>query len=258
MNTELRQWTIYALIDPRDNAVRYVGWTFNLQKRLLDHISKAKFQTTHKANWINLLVALNLSPIIAELEIGSGDWAAAEQKWIAHFLANGAGLTNATMGGEGVVGLVFSDATRARMAAAKKGRKQKPEAIEKARVARIGHPVSTETRAKISAAKKGRKHSDETRAKMRGRKGWRHTPEAREKISEAGRRPMSEEAKQKLREQRKDKPLSEEHRRKLSEAKKGRTLSEEHKAKIRASCTGWHHTDEAKAKISAARRKPTG
>ncbi len=255
MNTELRQWTIYALIDPRDSAVRYIGWTFNLRKRLLDHISKAKFQTTHKANWINLLATLNLSPIIMSLETGSGDWTEAEQKWIAHFLANGADLTNATKGGEGVVGLVFSDATRAKMAAAKKGRKQTPEAVEKGRIAKIGHPVSPETRAKISAAKKGYKHSDETRAKMRGRKGWQHTPEAREKISTAGRHPMSEETKQKLREQRQGKKLSEEHRQKLSEAKKGRTLSEEHKAKIRASSGGWHHTDEAKAKISAAHRK---
>lgn len=255
MNTELRQWTIYALIDPRDNAVRYVGWTFNLQKRLLDHISKAKFQTTHKANWINLLVALNLSPIIAELEIGSGDWAAAEQKWIAHFLANGADLTNATMGGEGVVGLVFSSATRAKMSAAKKGRKQTPEAIEKAHAPLRGRVRSAEVGKKISAAKMGHKHSDEARAKMRGRKGWHHTPEAREKISTAGHRPMSEETKRKLREQRQGKKLSEEHRRKLSEAKKGQTLSEEHKAKIRASSGGWHHTDEAKARISAARRK---
>lgn len=58
---------IYKLIDPRDNNVKYIGKTFNLKKRLSEHISEAKTRKgmkTKKENWILKLISLGLKPII--------------------------------------------------------------------------------------------------------------------------------------------------------------------------------------------------
>lgn len=60
--------TVYALIDPRDNAVRYVGITeHSINKRLAEHLlgndgNKAKMA------WISELDRLGISPIIRPLE----------------------------------------------------------------------------------------------------------------------------------------------------------------------------------------------
>lgn len=42
------EWAIYALVDPRDGQIRYVGWTRNVEKRLAGHIKSAPRAKTHK------------------------------------------------------------------------------------------------------------------------------------------------------------------------------------------------------------------
>ncbi len=257
MDTRPREWTIYALIDPRTNCVRYIGWAYKPRKRLADHIYKARKEKTHKANWLNQLASLGLTPVLAELEHGTGDWSEAERRWISHYAAQGADLCNATAGGEGITGYVFSDATKKVMSEKKLHRKLSPEHKAKVGAALRGRKRPPEVVAKIKASRKPRCLSPEMREHLsQACSGWHHTEKARAKIAAAGTgRKQSETTKLLLREQRQGKPLSAEHRRKLSEAHKGKTLSEEHKAKIRQSSGGWHQTDEAKAKISAARRR---
>ena len=61
----------YALIDPRDGAIRYVGRTVSaLNIRLNSHIRtsvKGK-SNSPKAQWIRELVSVGLSPVIRLLE----------------------------------------------------------------------------------------------------------------------------------------------------------------------------------------------
>jgi group I intron endonuclease len=71
-----------------------------------------------------------------------------------------------------------------RLAAAMKGKKRKPESIEKGRASLMGHFVSEETRRKIGAKSKGRIPSAEARIKMgNALRGKNHTQSTRKKMS---------------------------------------------------------------------------
>lgn len=63
---------IYALIDPIDKEIKYVGQTsLTLYRRLTRHVSEAltKKEQTQKRKWIKNLIDMELSPIIELLEI---------------------------------------------------------------------------------------------------------------------------------------------------------------------------------------------
>mgnify|MGYP003338373331 CR=1 FL=1 len=66
-NTIQKVW-IYALKDPRDNEIKYVGKSNNPEKRLKGHIYKAKYEHTRKGNWIKKLIKLKLLPILEILK----------------------------------------------------------------------------------------------------------------------------------------------------------------------------------------------
>lgn len=97
---------------------------------------------------------------------------------------------------------------------------------------RKGHPVSEETRRKLSEVLKGKARPD-TSLRNKENVGWKHTDDAREKISAAGRRPCADTTKQKIR--------------------------ENHQAKgIRpppGGMRGHKHSEEAKQKISLGQKK---
>lgn len=87
---------IYALTDPRDNTVRYIGKTNNVNKRLSEHIKESG--NTYKINWINNLSKQNLKPSIQIIDTATElTWKIKEQYWIGMF----PDLTNLTSGGEG-------------------------------------------------------------------------------------------------------------------------------------------------------------
>jgi hypothetical protein len=101
-------WIIYTLKCPRTMAVRYVGWTCHTPEyRLCAHMREAlnKPPKTYKQRWLFSLISIGLRPIAEAVESGAGDgWQDAERRWIAHYRAQGARLTNGTDGGEGVIG----------------------------------------------------------------------------------------------------------------------------------------------------------
>jgi hypothetical protein len=61
------KYTIYKLVDPSDNQIRYVGLTFNsLKQRLKSHLSEPG--KSHKIYWIKKLKKQGLIPIIESVE----------------------------------------------------------------------------------------------------------------------------------------------------------------------------------------------
>src|SRR5437016_6189530 len=90
---------IYALIDPRDDSVRYVGITDNIFNRLLTHLKEAGSRTA-KGVWLADLQHLDLQPAVGILEkvkVKKDQRHIAEERerhWIQHFEQSGASLFN--------------------------------------------------------------------------------------------------------------------------------------------------------------------
>lgn len=69
MKTEIAY--IYALVDPRNNQIRYIGKTTNPKNRLSGHITECKKDNVnhYRAMWIKSLLKENLKPSIKFLKI---------------------------------------------------------------------------------------------------------------------------------------------------------------------------------------------
>lgn len=237
----MRRWYIYALIDPHTLQVRYVGWSFNVEKRVNDHITKSRKEHTHKANWLNQLANDGLRPFVQILESGIDDWVSAERKWIEHFRSQNAPLTNLTSGGEGTLGCFPSEETRQKQSQAKRGKKLPPEHGRKIGERLRGKKRSQSTIDKIRSNRTPHKWTDEEKKKLSisvRKVNYRHTLEAKIKIANAGRRKMSDETKQKLSIAKKGKKLTSEHKLKLSLAKRGTVQSQESNEQRRLALTG--------------------
>ena len=182
---------IYALIDPRDGEIRYVGLTTNsLKVRLAKHVSD--WRNTYRGRWVKLLKQLGLRPIIRLIQYvpiqHRGD---AEVYWIALFRSKGCRLTNTGDGGLAPLGRKISPETRARMRAASMLRMTP---AVRARISdslrgRKGLARTPEQRRRISSALKGHAVSDVTRDKIRralsGKSGRTHTLSSRIRMSNA-------------------------------------------------------------------------
>ena len=93
-----RIYQIYALIDPRDNLVHYVGISIDAESRFYGHIHEVT-GNYEESRWITSLKKNVLSPILRILEEIDGDNAGAiacerEQYWISEILRLGHPLTN--------------------------------------------------------------------------------------------------------------------------------------------------------------------
>jgi len=98
--------SVYALTDPRDGVIRYVGYSKNPVHRYRGHIKEAKNFTgehrTHKICWIQLLLRKGLEPQLVILQVDVSDPATAEMQWIYKLRRRGCNLTNSTDGGDGI------------------------------------------------------------------------------------------------------------------------------------------------------------
>lgn len=176
---------IYGLVDPRNQAIRYIGKSVNPKARFAAHLTQYSLkQRSHKNNWINGLLKLGLKPeleIIDEID-ERDDWAAEEIRWIARLRNLAPGyppLTNATDGGEGIVGYRWTE-----------------EAKQRKSAAQTGVPMPPGTGAKISAANRGRRKTAEHRAHLgEGQQNrWKKSSEEeRQKMLNNLRTPLPEE-----------------------------------------------------------------
>lgn len=147
---------IYGLVDPETGEIRYIGKSIRPAERLQNHMNE--LSNCHRSHWLQSLKApgLRADMVILERIDGEWPWQHSERHWIAYGRANGWPLTNNTDGGDGVPGL--SGPSKERMASTWKGRKHKPESIEKmlATKKERPHSHSAETRARMSVAHAGR------------------------------------------------------------------------------------------------------
>ena len=89
---------IYALIDPRDGQVRYIGKAQNSKRRLAAHLREAR-RRTPVYDWIRKLRSMGLTPTVRVLSVTS-DWRHEERKLIAWGRALGCRLLNIADGGD--------------------------------------------------------------------------------------------------------------------------------------------------------------
>lgn len=89
---------IYALIDPRNNEIKYVGKTNNVKRRFYQHLTEdGKYK---KVRWINKLLSLKIKPIMIELdEVLQCDEDFWKTHWISLIKSWGFELLNHTNGG---------------------------------------------------------------------------------------------------------------------------------------------------------------
>lgn len=216
---------IYALIDPRDQTIRYIGKSDDPHKRLLVHLREKS--DTYKNRWIKSLQSQGLVPelLIVE-EVSRDQWGVREQYWIVYYREQGAALTNTEEGGLGRRNYETSLETRAKLSAAKKGKKHSPEHrahLIEARAKRA--EISEETRRKMSLYRTGRTTSDETKAKLSAAlRGRTISAETRAKTSAKlkGRVPSAETLRAAA-EVNRGRRVSEETKRNISTALKGRS-----------------------------------
>lgn len=186
----MRTTTIYALIDPENNEVRYVGKTVNLKARFHRHCNPVIDNYTHSACWVR---SLKIKPEMITLEeVPHGeDWVEAEQFWIAYMKALGARLTNLSFGGEGPLGIKQSQATCDKRSnslkgrpSPMKGRKQTEKWLNEVAFANKGKKRTSEQNAAQSERQKDKPKSEETKAKISANhKIVFNTPEMFEKLS---------------------------------------------------------------------------
>ena len=148
------KYTIYKLIDPISNEIRYIRLTFNdLNQRLKSHCSEKS--KSHKSNWIQQLKSKGLKPIIESIEDNILSYDAVcyrEIYWIEKYKSEGHPLTNMASGGN--KNKKMSDETRKKMSDSAKNRNFKLV-------------LSDETKILISERTKKRFKDDKEREKLR-------------------------------------------------------------------------------------------
>jgi group I intron endonuclease len=242
---------VYCLTSP--SGKRYVGFTSEgFDRRWSKHVQASKSGSRFPLhNAIRKYGHESFTRSLLERMTTEAGAKRAEQLWIKELGTFGSGGYNATLGGEGTLGLTHehSPETRAKLADLQRGKIASPETRAKMSKAGRDKVLSPETRAKISLAHRGKVFSPETRAKLseanRGKKRAPVSAETRAKIAEANRgRIPSLETRARMSEAKRGMMHSLETRARMSEAKRGKGKSPETRAKMSAA-----------AKLRCARQK---
>jgi group I intron endonuclease len=97
---------VYIYLLSYNDDIRYVGRTFNLNKRLRQHINESKKNNTHKSNWIRKVKNIKMEIIDVCDEDNYSFW---EQYYISLYKSWGFNLLNMTIGGEGISGYKYTE-----------------------------------------------------------------------------------------------------------------------------------------------------
>lgn len=116
--------SIYKLVDPETNEIRYIGQTSNIKKRYINHLQGNKYRNTHTTNWIQSLLNKNLKPIIEIIDICNiENLDIIEQKYIKEYKEKGNNLTNHSIGGHSSLGCKHSEESKLKRSIRQKGKK---------------------------------------------------------------------------------------------------------------------------------------
>lgn len=152
-------YTLYHLICPLSNDIKYVGQTkFPVEIRLKQHIKLSKSKNGRKYHvnyWIENLLEQNRFPIIKEVKtnLTKIDVNSAEKQEIEYLLSKGIKLCNLTNGGDS---FSMSETTKIKMSQSKMGIKN----------SFFGKNHSEQTKKLLSEKAKGKKSSEETKKKL--------------------------------------------------------------------------------------------
>jgi predicted GIY-YIG superfamily endonuclease len=113
---------IYSLVDPRDNKVKYIGKTVNLEKRMEQHLYWFTGTNPRKERWIQKLKDKGFKPEMAVIEeCNQSNWMEREKYWIAYYREVCPDLTNIADGGENSWDCAEARNSRVRKIAARTG-----------------------------------------------------------------------------------------------------------------------------------------
>src|SRR3990167_7541172 len=136
---------IYALVDPRNYEIRYIGKSIYPNIRYKQHLKDITYNP-HKQHWIKMLASLGLQPLLEILEeVDNDNWQDIEIWYIEETKKCGHRLLNMTSGGDGLLNV--SDETK-----------------EKLRLKMIGNRNAV---GNINSGMRGHRHSEETKNKIR-------------------------------------------------------------------------------------------
>lgn len=216
---------VYALVDPHNNELRYVGKSSRGMKRPRKHLTACgRRGDTHRHCWLKQMfkdegtVPSIIVLCECETEVEALAW---EVQFIALFRTAGFRLTNLTDGGEGMSGYKVSDETKRKLAEFNKGHKHSDEHKRKIAEGIKGRVRTDEHKQRISEAQKGsEKCATHLHKVQEANKGSKRSYESRCKMSEAGKRRGSPSAETRRKISESSRNMSVETRRKISESLK--------------------------------------
>lgn len=177
---------IYALADPRDGRVRYVGKSNRPYKRRNSHVFHA-LRHGLMFRWIEDLNRAGCRPRVLILEaIPVAGWQERERWWIAALRSAGRELLNVCSGGNGLT--THCAETREALRRKFTGRVVSAETREKNRAAHLGMKHSDHAKERVGAFWRGRRRSDANRANLSAAKKGKPIPDHVRAASVAARR----------------------------------------------------------------------
>jgi len=169
-NKSMIKYLIYGLVDPRNGNLRYIGKSCQGLNRAREHCFPSYLDVDYSycGNWIRKLQKLGLKYTwVIIQEFSDADiLSQAEIYWIAYFRAMGCRLTNMTIGGEGTLGYKLSQAAKAKISLALKGKvrsKSHCDAISAAKIGKSNGKHTEETKLKMSKSHKNSNKVNENR-----------------------------------------------------------------------------------------------
>jgi hypothetical protein len=107
---QVKSFSLYYLVDPFSEEIRYVGYSRDPEKRYLTHVKQALLRRTHKECWIASLLDQGAYPKLSICCIvqDADEAKRVEVALIALLKERGLDLTNGTTGGDGSAGFKWS------------------------------------------------------------------------------------------------------------------------------------------------------